>query len=88
MGNCYRKQHKPTEILPKLNTIPQVIPIGNDGPLSQPMRPRMRVAPRLKSLNDNGLYRARMTIRESTNVSNASFTQNNAADISNKHTPA
>lgn len=84
MGNCFRKQHRATEIVPKLNTIPQIIPIGNDGLLAQPMRPRMRVAPKLKSLNDNKLYKSRMTIRESTTISNHSFTQNNAADLSNK----
>jgi hypothetical protein len=83
MGNCFRKQQRPAEILPKLNTIPQTIPIGNDGLLSQPMRPRMRAAPKLKSLNDNKLYRSRMTIRELTNISNHSFTQNNAADLAN-----
>lgn len=74
MGNCLKNQRRISDKIPTQTKLQDNVPMGKDQPVSKTLRPRQRVAPKLRDLNDNRLYRSRMSTRETAStISNHSF---------------
>lgn len=67
MGNCFKKQRSSGKI-PTKTKLQDNVPMEKGHSVSQTLRHRHRIAPKLGDLNENKLYRSRISTRESAST--------------------